>query len=605
MDLVHAVQRPLLTPEINSLSVAPRRLNVTSARPVIHATCSINSTDRLDLLAEWHEPLDDPQVDGSANGPADRQRRDVAFQVKITDSKNYANRGTGGETGGFPDHTIIGDDAIAVNTEQGQPHKHATPLFNPKPHEFHDTRYRRIEYWFDATTKFREFLPASLLARTEGGQTSPTDTHIKVTGQRAVTWIPSSAPPPSPKVLYVVPTFGWARDTRDDGQISSWRQGGGLRIYLDRDWNSSGYGEMLGVVLPPAGFVGDPDNAPAGHPYKDLVTQWANDPVWDAAFVPPLAPRRTDFSLARTAPDPAGNWLPPNAPPTESDQRPGAFTVTALQVPSAGAGAPVEVAPHDVVFDPDRRLWFCDIEIKTTGYFPFIRLALARYQPIAVPAAHLSNVVLADIMSLTADRWLNVTPTDSPSTRHVAVYGPRPYESSGHSEAKKAKSLSLIGLTGEAESLVPAAITESTVVEVWIEQLDERLGEDFGWTRVAHTATTGGDPQSVGPGPDGVAFKAVEAAVSRQGQIRERLRVRAAVEGHAFNVVAGSAILDLITPWQTLWEGNVTLPYPKGRRNRLVIAEYEEYLVDDKYPYDKVPTSKGRRLVFVEHIELV
>ena len=66
---------------------------------------------------------------------------------------------------------------------------------------------------------------------------------------------------------------------------------------------------------------------------------------------------------------------------------------------------------------------------------------------------------------------------------------------------------------------------------------------------------------------------------------------------------AGSAIIDLITPWQTLWEGHVTVP-TSSRRLRLVIAEYEEYLVDDKYPYDNVPTAKARRLVFVEHIAL-
>ena len=34
-------------------------------------------------------------------------------------------------------------------------------------------------------------------------------------------------------------------------------------------------------------------------------------------------------------------------------------------------------------------------------------------------------------------------------------------------------------------------------------------------------------------------------------------------------------------------------------RYRLVIAEYEEYIVDDQRPYDKVPTMKDRRLVFV------
>jgi hypothetical protein len=39
-------------------------------------------------------------------------------------------------------------------------------------------------------------------------------------------------------------------------------------------------------------------------------------------------------------------------------------------------------------------------------------------------------------------------------------------------------------------------------------------------------------------------------------------------------------------------------------RHRLVITEYEEYLVDDAVPYDKIPTKKNRRIVFVEHVEL-
>jgi hypothetical protein len=59
----------------------------------------------------------------------------------------------------------------------------------------------------------------------------------------------------------------------------------------------------------------------------------------------------------------------------------------------------------------------------------------------------------------------------------------------------------------------------------------------------------------------------------------------------------------LVTP--TLWQGTVTLPQTRGtKRFRLVIAEYEEYLVDDAMPYDRIPTKKDRRLVFVEHVEL-
>ena len=44
-------------------------------------------------------------------------------------------------------------------------------------------------------------------------------------------------------------------------------------------------------------------------------------------------------------------------------------------------------------------------------------------------------------------------------------------------------------------------------------------------------------------------------------------------------------------------------PAPETRY-RLVVAEYEEYLVDDAMPYDRIPTEKDRRMVFVEHVEL-
>ena len=424
VEVVHAVQRPLISPQITSLSVLDRAPSETSARPLLRVNCSIDSTDRLDLFAEWHEPLDDAALADIGGGPTDRLRNDVAFAIKVTDAASYASR-TLAKTGGFPDHTIEGRDAIGVNTGGAAPSHSGIPPSAPKAHEFHDTRYRRIEYWFDATTRFREFMPQSILTESHAGQTVTVETRIKVTGDRAVTWIPSSAPPPAPKVLYVVPTFGWARTEEADGRRSSWRRGGGLRVYLDRPWNVSGYGEMLGVVLPPAGFSGDPDVAPKGYPYKDYVTQWGNDPIWDSPFVDGIAPRRSHFPLARTAPDATGAWLPPNAPGTEKDQAPGPFRVTGLEPPRGKSrGAAVAVAPHDVFYDATRRLWYCDIEIDAgASYFPFIRLALARYQPISMQHAHLSNIVLADVMALAADRWLNVTPTAEANQRRVAIFG--------------------------------------------------------------------------------------------------------------------------------------------------------------------------------------
>jgi hypothetical protein len=598
VEVVHAVQRPLIAPEIQSLSVAPRAIGATSARPIIISSCSIASTDRLDLLAEWHEPLDNADVPESATGPSDRLRRDVAFPVKITDARTYATRLNGSKAGGFPDHTINGQDLIGLNTL-------AHNLLPVKMHEFHDTRYRRIEYWFDATTRFREFLPDTLLV--EGEERIPIETHIKVSGSRAVTWIPNSAPPPAPKVLYVVPTFGWTRTKDSHGNLSSWRRGGGLRIYLDRLWNASGYGEMLGVVLPPADFSGDPDSQPTAYPYKKYVTQWGNDPAWDSPFVSGIAPHRSNFPLARIAPDASGAWLPPGAPETEKDQKPGPFTVTGLHPPTVlSDDSVIDVAPHDVFYDNGRKLWYCDIEIEAgSSYFPFVRLALARYQPISSPSAHLSNIVLTDIMALTVDRWLNVMPTADARSHHIAVFGVSYRESSAHQEAKRAPSMSLFNpLTGQVEELMPANIAESSIIEVWVERLDPRMGADFGWQRVENAVVTPLRQTEFESIP--ISSSPIHFTLSRPISDAERLNARELLATRDFERLAQDRLVDTVRAWQALWEGDVTLPTSPNEevRYRLIIAEYEEYLTDDDRPYDKVPTQKDRRLVFVEHVEL-
>jgi len=58
------------------------------------------------------------------------------------------------------------------------------------------------------------------------------------------------------------------------------------------------------------------------------------------------------------------------------------------------------------------------------AYFPFVRLALARYQPHSVADAHLSRVVLADFAQLLPDRSASVTfdPIDTTSVQ-LAING--------------------------------------------------------------------------------------------------------------------------------------------------------------------------------------
>ena len=77
------------------------------------------------------------------------------------------------------------------------------------------------------------------------------------------------------------------------------------------------------------------------------------------------------------------------------------YQATLAEVP----GQLVSVAPHEVHADLDRRLWYCDIELAPgPSYFPFVRLALARYQPNSMAGVELSRIVLADFAQLTPDQ---------------------------------------------------------------------------------------------------------------------------------------------------------------------------------------------------------
>ena len=477
VEIVHAVQKPLIAPEMK-LALS-RGLGSTSVAPRFTASCSLASTARVDLQAAWHEP------DIAAADPmgADLARDDHAFSVKITDPLLYRTKLDDPQAGGFPEHEIAGTDMITVG---------GNDLTGTRRHEFNDTRYRRIEYWLEATTRFREYMTTDILTKPVGDDRIPIDDHIKVIGPRVRTWVRSSAPPPAPGVLYVVPTFGWTTQKDAEGHQSRWRRGGGLRVYLDRPWNVTGYGEMLAVVLPRTSFTDDPNTKPEKKPYKKFVTQWGNDPVWESPFVAGCTPAATNFPLARRQPDPAGEWLPAFAPKDEADQPPGPFQCTSLPHPSVNlydTTVQVDVAPHDVSWDPVRHLWYCDVDVNFgAAYFPFVRLALARYQPVSETGAHLSPIVLADFMSLTPDRWLSITRKPDPKAHSVTLYGHGYSNSSGHREAQSAPSTPspLPGVRPEK----PTSVAAQSIVEVWVERLEPSRGVDFGWTREAGAAVT-------------------------------------------------------------------------------------------------------------------
>ena len=207
----------------------------------------------------------------------------------------------------------------------------------------------------------------------------------------------NSARPKVPDVLYVIPIY-----KRTPSATGVTRTGGGLRVYLNRTWWSSGDEERLGVLCwhkkPGDGPL--PDNS-----FSQYVTQWGFDPIFKSAAVP-AQPVPSNFPWATKS---SGN---------------GSLTLEESTVH-------VDVAGHDVHFDSDRKLWYCDIRVtdtqgnSLTSYTPFIRFALARYQPFSIPDTHLSRVVTVDYAQLAPDRHLTVS-TVRGGGRAITITGRSP-----------------------------------------------------------------------------------------------------------------------------------------------------------------------------------
>ena len=185
----------------------------------------------------------------------------------------------------------------------------------------------------------------------------------------------------------------------------------------------------------------------------------------------------------------------------------------------------------------------------------------SRAVPKALPCAH--------------GRWLNVTHTSNVRARQVRVFGNTYSDSSSHREADATRN--------------SVSVAASSVVEVWVEKFDPDRGEDFGWSRVSNAR-----------------IQREGAAPPRPPLQTFRLRANELVRQHEFAALLDENLIDRAFLFPVLWQGQVTLPEDPGRgtRYRLVIAEYEEYLVDDTTPYNPPVTEKGRRLVFVEHVAL-
>jgi hypothetical protein len=466
LTLVHAVQQPLGRPAFMALNIVRQnggadsdalqtapdrgRRDPTELAPItawrrpgateayllgalkIHGV----STARVDLLAAWDDPVDDlsqPKPDVVHHtAPVDELALPSILEGYLL-APGKDDRAVGYYD---PEHDQIaftrGGDKSASNggsatTSQAFEFIDAAPR-----HLLNDTKRHIVSYQAVSTSRFREYFDPKL--------------DFTRTSKPIVVDVPASARPLAPSVVYVVPTFGWERQT-DTNLKRSVRFGGGLRVYLRRPWFTSGQGELLGVTL--WSYTNGSLDAVSRDKFKPFFTQWGTDPIWQTGSLGG-APDTFDFVGF-----------------VEQDRD------VSLEERSAaladGTPGRVSVVGFKPQFDETRGLWFADIAMNvwTETYMPFVRLAIVRYQPHALADTKISRVVLADFAQLTPDRSAMVTsdPHHAKTIRvvvsGVAPQGPQPVF---HRQP-----------AGKLD------VHRPTQIRVRVQERDESLASDLAW----------------------------------------------------------------------------------------------------------------------------
>jgi hypothetical protein len=385
LEVTHAVDRPVRRPEFKDLRL-DLALGQAPIRVKFDACVDLPSTGWLTLKARWTEITDSaeavPQapataVPETAASAPEEENPGITREMRRT---TVSMRQLPDPSGDWKRETTI-------------------PFIEEQPLE--DTRYREITYSLQATSRHRKFYAAVAGA--------PTESDAEFSEEGINEWRIKALNRGEPKnleVSYPVPVFRWSHHERD-GVRKVVRWGGGLRIYMKRPWyDSTGEDEMMGVLL-----ADGPEPVPPAEVLA-RVTRWGQDPLRAGLPVPRL-PSFGDFRGYAT--HLSGIPIPPEADPRQpGDASPRALT----QAPPLLA----TVVGYRPAF-PDLDKCFCDVEIDpTSSYFPFVSLALARFQPNSLDGFHLSCVTRLDSIQIAPHRWVHMWPEGRRRFR-IRMYG--------------------------------------------------------------------------------------------------------------------------------------------------------------------------------------
>jgi hypothetical protein len=407
LTFVHAVQQPVAKfgatalPAIAEISADKNfgdSFATLNTKLLVHGP----STGQLDTEARWKEPIDDISMEITNSIIASANQINIPFVSKVRQFTTL-----------YPVFEYVFGNTKDVKN-------------NPFPgirHMFNDTKHRNVIYNIIASTRYKENFFNLIKNKTDFQLTH------KSTDSTLVNVL-SSARPAAPEIAYIIPTFEWERATKGNTIVTG--RASGLRIYIKRPWFSSGEGEQLAVIVGYPGLAKDT-------PY----TTWGTDPSKLSA--------KLEGGFNATTPT-TTVFLKPDT----------VITTPLSAVSDAGntnmvVGVAYNVGLHK--FDTERQLYYVDIMLNVgLAYFPFIKLALARYQKDSVikdgKDCCLSPIVVTD---------------------YVQVPPPR----ASSLETKGSKNNIVVAISGSLPNVKPSAPDYITKVEFTIEAIETAASENI------------------------------------------------------------------------------------------------------------------------------
>ena len=375
LELVHATQRPLVTPD-PVISVAARIAGVTTADLALSSPLHAESSADVTLEGRWNEPVDAGMGSISTVRKSGRVMRETLEPHRTP-------------------HGTLSLDAV---------------------HQFGDTKYRRVNYQLSASSRFTEYFPPGI---------SNDRNMMSVRSREVVAYVQNAAPPPPPSVASAIPIFDWLRNNTGTRQASFRRSG--VRVYLDRPWFATGFGEMLAAVVPRQQDHGGADGL---NPIlAEHVSRWGADPIWrreNGGKVTDPSPDIDHFPTRATPQDSADDRWPDLVPEEDRDLPGNLERYQNLSLPgeSGETVAVVDAAGHPVSWNAEEARFYSDLMMKSDRvYQPFVSLAVARLHPVSAEKCHLSPSVRLPTMQILPARLVRARKLSTGWS--IQIYGHR------------------------------------------------------------------------------------------------------------------------------------------------------------------------------------